>query len=82
MTIQPNSNMNSIFGAAYNSIRSEMQDFQKNAQAIASGSIKNGGSDYTDNMINMKQNQRSVEANSEVIKTGDEMIGRFIDTMA
>lgn len=69
------------FTNAISAIRRGMDGLERNAAEIASAS-KGDGADITESLVDSKINQLQVEANTNVIRTLDEVLGTLFDEKA
>ena len=67
---------------ALTGIRKGLQDMQRNAAEIASAKTARGEGFPTDALVNVTQAAHHVEANVDVVKTENEMIGTLLDVKA
>ena len=71
--------INSASDLALAGIRKGMSDMRRSAAGIASADTANADRNPTQELANMKQSARQVEAASRVIKSEDEMVGTLLD---
>ncbi len=69
------------FTNAISGIRRGMDGLDRNAAEIASAS-KGDGADIAESLVDSKINQLQVEANTNVIRTLDEVLGTLFDEKA
>ena len=73
--------ISTTFNSSVTGIQRGLEGLNRNASSIAQAA-KGEGKDIVQPMVESKVNQRQVEANVEVLKTQDEMLGSLLDERA
>ncbi len=71
-------NKNMRISSSLYGIQNAYKKINKSAENIANSKLEN----LPEDMVNLMEGQREVEANLKVIKTNDELLGTIIDTFA
>ncbi len=76
--------VNSAFQSGFVGIQRGQAQLRESAQTIAQQGTTQpvNNAELTEAVVDQVQAQRQVEASTEVVKTADETLGRFIDTVA
>jgi flagellar basal body rod protein FlgG len=71
-----------IFGLGLAGIHQALQESVQNVQRISGAFSDKGDGDLVSPIVDLKQNERQVEASTKVIKAGDRMLQDILDILA